>query len=197
MLAPEESHHRSFMFLCLNFLVARSGALFSNCDPCSSNINADSSFASSLAAASPLELWVDVGCGISNRKIVCFFGMARTVDFISTKKILAGLLNLTLELILLRNNLKREFCIPDHNPSQTHHAHTSTPHNRNLCSMVIRTREHTAGAFPSHKSLLIRLQTQYLPYISHPHPMQRHIYLIPLRTVRNLVDAGISFFFCG
>ena len=185
------------MFLCLNFLVARSGALFSKCDPCSSNINADSSFASSLAASSPFELWVDLGCGISKRKIVCLFGMARIVNIISTKRILAALLSLTLEFILLRDNLKCEFGIPDHNPSQSHQAHTSTPHNCNLCSMVIRTREHTAGAFPSHKNLLIRLQTQYLPHISHPHLMQRHIYLVLLRRVRNFVDAGIALFFCG
>lgn len=185
------------MFLCLNFLVARSGALFSNCDPCSSNTSAGSSFVASLEAASSFGLWVDLGCGISNRKIVCRFGITRRIELISPPKTLGCSLDLTLEFILLRDDLERKLRIPDHNPSQSHHSHTSTPHNRNLRSMVIRTSQQIPRAVPRHKRLLVHLHPQYLPHVSHPHLLQRHIYLVLPRRVRDLVDTGVPLFLGG
>jgi len=50
---------------CLNFLLARSGALFSNCEPCSSKIRDRESSDSSVPTI-----------GSSNRKMECSLGMA-------------------------------------------------------------------------------------------------------------------------
>ena len=54
-------------------------ALCSNCDPCSSKIKFRGGFSSSFSVCSvelSLSPSFDPGWGMSNRKTVCFFGMA-------------------------------------------------------------------------------------------------------------------------
>ena len=67
----------SFKNRCLNFLVDLSVALFSNCDPCiskTSGFDDDESFPITWSVSSALSADVVVW-GISNRKIMYFFGM--------------------------------------------------------------------------------------------------------------------------
>ena len=72
--------HKSIkLLLCLNFFVARSVALCSNCDPCSSNtkLRAGLSFSFFVCSVDPsASSRLTSGCGMSKRKTVCFFGMA-------------------------------------------------------------------------------------------------------------------------
>lgn len=74
--------HKSIkLLLCLNFFVARSVALCSNCDPCSSNtrLPAGLSFSFFVCSVDPsASSRLTSGCGMSKRKTVCLFGMTNT-----------------------------------------------------------------------------------------------------------------------
>lgn len=113
-------YHRSDMFFCLYFFVARSGALFSNCEPCNSktrfcNDGPISGFELGSLGTFPPSFGFPSGCGSSNRNIVYFFGIAilcqRCVRW--RKK------RLTLQLVLLSDDLECKLGVPNHNSCQT------------------------------------------------------------------------------
>lgn len=74
--------HKSIkLLLCLNFFVARSMALCSNCDPCNSNtrLRAGLSLSFFVCSVNPsASSRLPSGCGMLKRKTVCLFGMANT-----------------------------------------------------------------------------------------------------------------------